>query len=77
MLSIGKNQSLKINQESVLIENLSWRLREIFKVRAERVCFVKGDGELEFQQVAMVIDVAKGAGIHHVGLISQSLEHGR
>jgi len=46
-------------------------LFEIFKTRALRVCFVKADGELEFESVAQVIDVAKGAGIYHVGLSSR------
>ena len=77
VLSIGKDQSLRINQESVLMENLSGRLRDIFKTRAERVCFVKGDGALEFQDVTKVIDVAKGVGIQHVGLMTQNLERGK
>ena len=77
VLSIEKDQSPRINQESVLIENLSGRLRDIFKTRAERVCFVKGDGALQFQDVTKVIDVAKGVGIQHVGLMTQNLERGK
>ena len=43
------------------------RLEEIFKTRAERVVFVKGDPSIDFQWVAKAIDIAHGAGIDKVG----------
>lgn len=73
---IEKDKSMKINSESVLFENLPKRLEDIFKTRAERVCFVKGDPDLEFQDVAKVIDVAKGVGIDQVGLMTKKVEAG-
>jgi biopolymer transport protein ExbD len=73
---IEKDKSMKINSESVLFENLPKRLEDIFKTRAERVCFVKGDPDLEFQEVAKVIDVAKGVGIDQVGLMTKKVEAG-
>ncbi len=76
VIIIEKDKSLKINSESVLFENLSKRLEDIFKTRAERVCFVKGDPDLEFQEVAKVIDVAKGVGIDQVGLMTKKVEAG-
>jgi biopolymer transport protein ExbD len=53
------------------------RLTEIFKTRAERVVFVKGDPDLEFQVVARAIDIAHGAGIDKVGLITARIEAGQ
>ena len=73
---IEKDKSMKINQEPILFENLSKRLEDIFKTRAERVCFVKGDPDLEYQDVARVIDVAKGVGIDQVGLMTKKVEAG-
>lgn len=73
---IDADRKLKINQEDVLFENLGKRLEDIFKTRAERVCFVKGDPELEYQEVAKVIDVAKGVGIDQVGLMTKKVEAG-
>jgi biopolymer transport protein ExbD len=52
-------------------------LEEIFKTRAERVVFVKGDADLEFQYVAKAIDVAHGAGIDKVGLMTPQMEAGQ
>lgn len=60
---------LKINQEQVTEQDLGPRLKEIFKTRAIRICFVKGDDTLEFQEVARVIDIAKGAGVDKIALL--------
>jgi biopolymer transport protein TolR len=57
----GERPLLRINQEPVAWEALRPRLIEIYKIRAERVLFVKADRSLEFEQVAAVIDTAHGA----------------
>jgi biopolymer transport protein TolR len=68
---------LKINQEDVSWDNLGSRLTDIFKTRAERVMFVKGDPDVEFQNVAQVIDIAKGTQVvDKVGLITAKIEKG-
>src|SRR5215470_9258336 len=59
----GGELKLKINQDDVNWNNLSSRLTDIFKTRAERVMFVKGDDDVEFQYVARVIDMAKGTNV--------------
>lgn len=76
VVTIEKDKSMKINSEPILFENLAKRLEDIFKTRAERVCFVKGDPDLEYQDVAKVIDVAKGVGIDQVGLMTKKVEAG-
>jgi biopolymer transport protein TolR len=69
---------LKINQEDVSWDNLSSRLTDIFKTRAERVMFVKADDDIEFQNVANVIDTAKGTQVvDKVGLITAKIEAGQ
>jgi biopolymer transport protein ExbD len=77
VVSINKDKSLMINQEQVTDARLGTRLEEIFKTRAERVIFVKGDDDLEFQNVAKVIDIAKGVGIDKVGLMTPEMEAGQ
>jgi biopolymer transport protein ExbD len=56
---------------------LGGRLEEIFKTRAERVVFVKGDPSIEFSWVAKAIDTAHGAGIDKVGLMTAKVEAGQ
>ncbi|MGC2696782.1 MAG: biopolymer transporter ExbD [Candidatus Angelobacter sp.] len=74
----GEKPKLKINQEDVTWENLQTRLTDIFKTRAERVMFVKGDPDVEFQNVAQVIDIARGTQVvDRVGLITAKIEAGQ
>jgi biopolymer transport protein TolR len=63
--------ALKINQESVSWEHLESRLQDIFKTRAERVAFVRGDDDVDFQYVADAIDMAREAGVERVGLLGK------
>ena len=73
-----KDKSMMINTRSPPMKASSGpRLEEIFKTRAERVVFVKGDPDLEFQTVAKAIDIAKGAGIDKVGLNDPQMEAGQ
>ncbi|HEY1182584.1 MAG TPA: biopolymer transporter ExbD [Bryobacteraceae bacterium] len=69
VISINQDHSMLINQDPIEESALENRLVEIFKTRAERVVFVKGDPNLEFSWVARVIDIAHGAQIDKVGLM--------
>lgn len=68
---------VKINQDPIDIRSLGSRLEDIFKTRNERIIFVKGDATLTFGDVAQVIDIAKGANMDKIGLITKELEEGR
>ena len=77
VIQVLKGGGLKINQEEVTEATLGPRLLEIFKTRAERVAFVKGDDNLEFKEVAKVIDIAKGSGVDRIGLMTAKMEQGQ
>ena len=62
--------TVKINQDEVKWEDLEQRLAEIYLKRAEKVAFVRGDSEVDFQYVASVIDIAHHAGIERIGLLT-------
>lgn len=68
--------NVKINEEQHTWDTLGPRLDEIFKTRAEKVAFVQGHDNLEFQQVARAIDIAKGEGIDKIGLITAKVAAG-
>ena len=76
VIVIDKDKSMHINQEDTDMDKLGPRLEQIFKTRAERVVFVKGDPDLEYQTVARAIDIAKGAQMDKVGLMTPKLEAG-
>jgi biopolymer transport protein ExbD len=77
VIVINRDKSMQINQEPTDESRLGPRLEEIFKTRAERVIFVKGDNDLEYQYVARAIDIAHGAGIDKVGLMTPQMEAGQ
>jgi biopolymer transport protein TolR len=74
----GNRPALKINQDDVTWESLQGKLTDIYKTRAEKVMFVKADGELSFSDVAQVIDIAHSADLSmKIGLITANVEAGR
>jgi biopolymer transport protein TolR len=72
----GQTPGLRINQDDVTWEGLQGRLTDIFKTRAEKVMFVKGDDNIPFADVATVIDVGHASGVDKVGLITAKIESG-
>src|ERR1700761_3663837 len=77
VIVIDAQSNVKINQDDTTWEKLNDRLIDIFKTRAEKVVFVKGDKDLEFQTIAKAIDIAHGAGIDKVGLMTPKVEEGK
>jgi biopolymer transport protein ExbD len=77
VIVVNKDRSMMINQEPTDEAKLGPRLEEIFKTRAERVVFVKGDPDLDFKDVAKAIDIAHGAGLDKVGLMTAKVEAGQ
>ena len=73
----GQDPGLKINNEDATWDNLQGRLTDIYKQRAEKVMFVKGDDAIAFNNVAQVIDIAHAAGVDKVGLITAKIESGQ
>jgi biopolymer transport protein TolR len=69
VVTINKDHSMLVNTEPIEEPALGKRLEDIFKTRAERIMFVKGDPDIEYKWVAEVIDIAHGAGIDKVGLM--------
>jgi biopolymer transport protein ExbD len=70
-LTQGKSEtpSLSINHQPLLWADLRSRLIEIYKSRADRVLFIKGDSDVDFEYVAQAIDTANAANVRRVGLI--------
>jgi biopolymer transport protein ExbD len=50
---------------------LETQLARIYLTRVEKVAFVRGDADVDFQYVAEVIDVAHHAGVQRIGLLTQ------
>ncbi|HME06470.1 MAG TPA: biopolymer transporter ExbD [Bryobacteraceae bacterium] len=70
VISVSRDQKLRLNQEEISLANLDDHLRELLKLSPDPVIFVRGDRDIDFGDIAQVIDVARGAGISRVGLIT-------
>lgn len=70
---IAKDQppAIKINRQDVRWEELETQLARIYLTRVEKVAFVRGDGDVAFEYVADVIDLAHHAGVQRIGLMTQ------
>src|ERR1035438_9875209 len=77
VIIIDKDKHWNSNNEQATADKLEDRLIEVFKTRAEKVVFVKGDSDLDFGTVAKAIDIAHGAGIDKVGLMTPKVELGQ
>jgi biopolymer transport protein ExbD len=77
VVQVMEDGKLKINNEDSSWEQLGPRMEQIFKDRAEKVAFVKGDNNVLFMEVARAIDIMHAAGIDKVGLITAKLEAGQ
>ena len=64
---------LKINQEEVSWDGLEARLTAVYKQREDKVAFVKGDPDVEFEYVAEAIDITHRAGAERIGLLGSQL----
>jgi biopolymer transport protein ExbD/biopolymer transport protein TolR len=73
----GGAPSYKINEDSFAKSAIEPKLAEIFANRAEKVMFVKGDKDLDFNNVAEVIDYGHQAGVDNIGLITPRVEAGQ
>lgn len=66
---LGNAPLIRINDDPIAWDSLESKLHDIYGTRMEKVAFLKGDPEIDFQYVAEVLDRAHHAGVDHVGLL--------
>jgi biopolymer transport protein TolR len=75
--SAGGVPTYQINETDVAKTDLQNKLDQIYSTRAEKVMFVKGDPNLNFQSIAEVIDIGHSVGVDHIGLITPKIAEGQ
>jgi biopolymer transport protein TolR len=76
VVQVLSDGDLRINQEPVSWDRLADRMEAIYKERARKVAFIRGEAPVEFALVARAIDIVHGSGIS-VGLLTPGLEQQR
>jgi biopolymer transport protein ExbD/biopolymer transport protein TolR len=67
----------KINDTSFNKSDIEPKLEAIFAARQEKVMFVKGDKDLDYDKVAEVINFGVQAGVDNIGIITPRIEAGQ
>jgi biopolymer transport protein TolR len=62
-----------VNKSAVgSLEELDNRLKDIFQTRSDKTLFVRATPDVQYGRVVEAMDVARGAGVERIGIISES-----
>jgi biopolymer transport protein ExbD len=65
--------AITVNKAPVTMEDLGSRLRDIFQSRSDKTIFVRATGTIPYGRVVQAMDIAKGAGVERIGIISEKM----
>jgi len=71
VLELSATRELSVNQQPIALPALHERLIEIYSTRRDKTLFVKGAPTLPYGEVIAVIDIARGAGVARIGVITE------
>jgi biopolymer transport protein ExbD len=57
----------------VALEDLEARLKDIFQTRSDKTIFVRASGKVPYGKVVQAMDIARGAGVERIGIISEKM----
>lgn len=71
VMEIGDTGAISINKLPITsLRELDQKLRDIFQTRSDKTLFVKGSPRSHYGQVVEAMDIARGAGVTRLGIIS-------
>ncbi len=76
VVSVGEDDQIAINRQPVSFSALGAKLEDIYSGRADKTMFISASPDLPYGDVVRVIDIAKGAGVGPVGLMTQDARKG-
>jgi biopolymer transport protein TolR len=65
--------AITVNKDPVTIEALGSRLRDIYQARSDKTIFVRAAATVPYGRVVQAMDIAKGAGVERIGIISDKM----
>jgi len=73
VLDYSANRQISVNNQPITIQELETRLRNIFEQRKNKTMFIIGAPNLRYGDIVEVIDLAKGAGVEKVGIVTEGM----
>jgi biopolymer transport protein ExbD len=65
---------ITVNKSPVAnMEELDQRLKDIFQTKSDKTIFVKASGKIPYGKVVEAMDIARGAGVERIGIISEKM----
>jgi biopolymer transport protein TolR len=74
VVTVSDSAQIAINNEATNISALGTKLQEIYSKRANKNMFISASGKLPYGDVVKVIDIAKGAGVGDIGLLTEEIQ---
>ncbi len=73
VLEYYADRRISVNNQEIQLNRLESRLRDIFETRREKTMFIAASGTLQYGDIVEVIDMAKGAGVDKVGIVTEGM----
>lgn len=71
VMEVSEAGAISINKLPVTsLDELDQKLKDIFQTRSDKTMFVRGDAKARYGMLVEAMDVARGAGVERVGIIS-------
>jgi biopolymer transport protein ExbD len=70
-VSYREDRRVFIDKEAVRLDFLAERVRQLMLTRTDKFVYLRGDGEVNLQELMEVFDRLKEAGVQNVGIISK------
>jgi biopolymer transport protein ExbD len=64
---------ITVNKNPVSVEDLAGKLKDIYQSRSDKTIFVRASGTVAYGRVVQAMDIAKGAGVERIGIISDKM----
>jgi biopolymer transport protein ExbD len=77
VLEYSADGTIAVNKQRVTVSELHAKLAALYRGRTDKTLFVMGDGRLPYGRIVEAIDIAKGAGVDRVGIVTESMRAGR
>ena len=69
--SIRQSRAVFVGKQEVKLENLQENVRQRMETAATKEVFLRGDANVQYQDLMNVIDALKAAGVQNIGMVAR------
>ena len=73
VLEYSADGTIAVNSQTIALDQLETRLRNIYAERRDKTLFIMGAPSLRYKAIIGAMDAAKGAGVNRVGIITEAM----